>query len=218
MRRLWLAAVACATAMGTSGSAQGPSSDTTKPFNGTSLGGLAYRRIGAVARRGGEARGVGRLGTGSLVLDKSHQDIILRFAFRCEGCDAGVLLRNAAQSSKPGTTTALYVGLSGADARTLHRVTLDAQSKEVERTNLCKWTARQNPPGMQMRMTPGANGWTNVHIQVRGDVTAPRLRADAAVSRRRSARRRRIRRRRIRCTARSRCASPAAKCASRTSR
>ena len=94
------------------------------------------------------------------MLDKSHQDIILRFAFRCESCDAGVLLRKAAQPSKPGTTTALYVALSGADARTLHRVTLDAQGKEVERTNLYKWTARQNPPGMQMRMTPGLNGWT----------------------------------------------------------
>ena len=45
--------------------------------------------------------------------------------------------------------------------------------KEVERTNLYKWTARQNPPGMQLRITPGLNGWTNVHIQVRGDVTAP---------------------------------------------
>ena len=33
------------------------------------------------------------------------------------GCNAGVMLRNAAQPSKPGTTTALYVGLSGPDAR-----------------------------------------------------------------------------------------------------
>jgi hypothetical protein len=173
MRRLWLAAVACITAMGTFGTAQGPSSDTIKPFNGTSLAG--WRSEGSAQWRAasGELVGSAASGPGSLVLDRSHQDIILRFAFRCEGCDAGVLLRNAAQPSKPGTTTALYVALSGPDARTLHRVTLDAQNKEVERTTLYKWTARQNPPGMQMRMTPGANGWTNVHIQVRGDVTAP---------------------------------------------
>ena len=173
MRRLWLAVVACATALVMSGSAQGPSSDTTKPFNGSSLAG--WKTQGAAQWRvaNGEIVGSAAAGPGLLVLDKSYQDIILRFAYRCENCDAGVVLRNVAQSTKPGTTTALYVGLSGADARTLHRVTLDAQSKELERTNLYKWTARQNPPGMQMRMTPGADGWTRVHIQVRGDVTAP---------------------------------------------
>ena len=155
MRRLCLALVACATAVATSGSAQGPSSDTIKPFNGTSLAGWHTEGSAQWRAAGGELVGSATSGPGSLVLDKSHQDIILRFAFRCESCDAGVLLRKAAQPSKPGTTTALYVALSGADARTLHRVTLDAQGKEVERTNLYKWTARQNPPGMQMRMTPG---------------------------------------------------------------
>ena len=173
MRRQWFAVLASAVALIASGSAQGPSSDTIKAFNGTSLSG--WRTEGSAQWRvaGGELVGSAASGPGSLVLDKSHQDVILRFAFRCDGCDAGVMLRNAAQPSKPGTSTALYVGLSGADARTLHRVTLDAQNKEVERTNLYKWTARQNPPGMQMRMTPGANGWTAVHVQVRGNVTAP---------------------------------------------
>ena len=118
MRRLWLAAVGCVTAMGTFGSAQGPSSDTVKPFNGTSLAGWHPEGAAQWKAAGGELVGSAASGPGSLVLDKSHQDMILRFSCRCGGCDAGVMLRNAAQPSKPGTTTALYVGLSGADART----------------------------------------------------------------------------------------------------
>ena len=52
-----------------------------------------------------------------------------------------------APPSRPsrGPRPRCYVGLSGPDARTLHRVTLDANGKETERTNLYKWTARQNP-------------------------------------------------------------------------
>jgi hypothetical protein len=73
----------------------------------------------------------------------------------------------------PGTTSALYVSLSGPDALSLWRVTLDAQGKELNRTNLYKWTARQNPPGMQLRVQDGADGWKHVRVQVRGDVGAP---------------------------------------------
>src|SRR5687767_13042113 len=173
MRRQWFAVVASAVALIGSGSAQGPSSDTVKPFNGTSLSGWRTEGPATWRAAGGEIVGAAASGPGSLVLEKSYQDVIVRFAYRCDQCDAGVVLRRAAQPSKPGTATALYVGLSGPDARTLHRVTLDATGKETERTNLYKWTARQNPPGMQLRITPGLNGWTNVHLQVRGDVTAP---------------------------------------------
>ena len=45
MRRQWLALVACATVVATSGSAQGPSSDTIKPFNGTSLAGWHTEKL-----------------------------------------------------------------------------------------------------------------------------------------------------------------------------
>jgi hypothetical protein len=173
MRRQWFAVVASTVALIGSGSAQGPSSDTLKPFNGTSLSGWRTEGPATWRAAGGEIVGAAASGPGSLVLEKSYQDAIVRFAYRCDQCDAGVVLRRGAQPSKPGTSTALYVGLSGADARTLHRVTLDASGKETERTNLYKWTARQNPPGLQLRITPGLNGWTNVHIQVRGDVTAP---------------------------------------------
>jgi Domain of Unknown Function (DUF1080)/FG-GAP-like repeat len=175
MRRTSFAAAACATAlvMSATGVAQGPSADNSKAFNGTSLAG--WQPLGAAQWRvaNGEIVGTAPSGPGLLMLDKSYQDIILRFAYQCDNCDAGVLLRNGAASSKPDATTALYVGLSGPDARTLYRVTLNAQGREIDRTNLYKWTARQNPPGMQLAITPGSGGWTHVRVQVRGEVTAP---------------------------------------------
>ena len=97
--------------------AQGPHADNVKAFNGTSLQG--WRPEGAAQWRvaGGELVGSATSGPGWLVLDKSYQDIILKFAFQCSGCDAGVVLRNV--SSKPGATSALYAGISGPDALTL---------------------------------------------------------------------------------------------------
>ena len=176
MRKILCLALTCSVAVFTGAvmSAQGPSSDTTSLFNGTSLTG--WKPVGAAQWRAANGQIVGTAsGTpGLLALEKSYQDVILRFAYQCNGCDAGVLLRNASSSaSAPGTTSALYVGLSGPDAMTLHRVTLDAQGKELARTNLYKWTARQNPPGMQLRVLDGGDGWKHVRVQVRGDVNAP---------------------------------------------
>ena len=57
MRRQWLALVACATAVATSGSAQGPSSDTIKPFNGTSLAGWNPEGAAQWRAAGGELVG-----------------------------------------------------------------------------------------------------------------------------------------------------------------
>jgi hypothetical protein len=193
--------------------AQGPHSDTAKLFNGTSLAGWHPQGAAQWRAAGGEIVGAATSGPGWLVLDKSYQDIILKFAFQCDNCDAGVVLRNVALPSKPGTTSALYAGISGPDARTLYRVTMDPQGKELERTQLYKWTARQNPPGMQMSITPGTAGWNHVRIQVRGDVTAPsaggRGEGPARV-------RPRSRKRRIPSTDRCRCISAAAKCGSKT--
>jgi Domain of Unknown Function (DUF1080)/FG-GAP-like repeat len=174
MTRTWLAVAACATALGMSASAlaQGPHAETAKPFNGTSLAGWHPQGSAQWRVAGGEIIGTSKGAPGALVLDKSYQDFILKFAFQCSDCDAGVVLRSAA-SSQPGTATALYAGVSGPDARTLYRISMDAQGKELDRTQLYKWTARQNPPGMQMSITPGAGGWTEVRVQVRGDVTAP---------------------------------------------
>ena len=63
MRRLCLAVVACATAVATSGSAQGPSSDTIKPFNGTSLAGWHTEGSAQWRAAGGELVGSATVGT-----------------------------------------------------------------------------------------------------------------------------------------------------------
>ena len=168
-----LAACGISIAVAASARAQGSAADVSRPFNGTSLSGWHPQGSAQWRVANGEIVGSAASGPGSLVLDKSYQDSVLKFAFQCEDCDAGVVLRNVSSPSKPGMTSALYAGISGPDTRTLYRVTLDAQGKEIDRTQLYKWTARQNPPGMQMSLVAGADGWTNVRIQVRGDVTAP---------------------------------------------
>ena len=194
--------------------AQGPHSDTTKLFNGTSLAGWHPRGAAQWRVANGEIVGAATSGPGWLVLDKSYQDIILKFAFQCDGCDAGVVLRNAAVPASQARPAPSTSGISGPDALTLYRVTLDAQGKELERTQLFKWTARQNPPGMQIEHHAGPKAGSSVRIQVRGDVTAP----PAAGRRRARARPAAIAAGDvIRSTVRSRCGSAAAKCGSRTS-
>ncbi|PYR61827.1 MAG: hypothetical protein DMF91_08680 [Acidobacteria bacterium] len=172
---LSLAALSCAALllMRPSAAAQGPHADTAKPFNGSSLAGWHPQGAAQWRVANGEIVGTSTAGPGWLVLDKGYQDIILTFAFHCSTCDAGVVLRNAPSPSTPNATSAVYAGISGPDALTLYRITMDPQGKELDRTQLFKWTARQNPPGMQMSITPQADGWKQVHIQVRGDVTAP---------------------------------------------
>ena len=213
MSRTWPAVACTAVVMAAAVMAQGPHSDTAKPFNGTSLAGWHPQGAAQWRAASGEIVGSAASGPGSLVLDKSYQDMILKFAFQCGTCEAGVVLRHVSLPAKPGTTTALYAGISGPDTLTLYRITMDAQGKEIDRTQLYKWTARQNPPGMQMSITPGTGGWNQVRIQVRGDVTGWAPAAGEAAA----ARLRRLRRKRPSLsTARSRCASAAAKCGSRT--
>jgi len=173
MTRTWPAVACTAAVMAASVMAQGPHSDTSKVFNGTSLAGWQPQGAAQWRAASGEIVGSAAAGPGSLVLDKSYQDMILKFTFQCGTCDAGVVLRNVPSPAKSGTTSALYAGISGPDALTLYRITMDTQGKELDRTQLYKWTARQNPPGMQMSITPGTGGWNQVRIQVRGDVTAP---------------------------------------------
>ncbi len=149
--------------------AQGPHSDTAKAFNGISLAGWNSQGGARWRVANGEIVGSSAADPGWLVLDRSYQDFILKFAFQCQDCDAGVLLRQAPSSAKPGTTTAIYAGISGPDLLTAFRVSLDPQRKELERTQLFKWVARQNLPYMQMSVTDRADGWKQVRIQVRGD-------------------------------------------------
>jgi 3-keto-disaccharide hydrolase/FG-GAP-like repeat len=155
------------------GGAQGPHSDTAKAFNGSSLAGWHPHGSAQWRVANGEILGSATTGPGVLVLDRAYQDFVLTFAFQCE-CDAGVLLRNAPAPTKPETTTAIYAGISGPDALTAQRVSLDATGTEVERTQLFKWVGRQNLPYMQLSVTPRADGWKQARIQLRGDAVPPR--------------------------------------------
>ena len=172
MRTASLAALTCAALLAVVPAvAQGPHADNFKAFNGTSLqgwrpqGGAEWRVANGeiVAAAGGEA--------GWLVMEKRYQDLVLRFAYLCHNCDAGVALRHG--QSSPGTTSALYVALAGPDATTLHRIVLDSHGKELKGEQWFEWTGRQNPPGMQLRVTDSAGGWKEARIQIRGDVSAP---------------------------------------------
>ena len=118
MTRLRLAIAVCVALqlLSSPALAQGPHSDTTKPFNGTSLAGWHAQGAAEWRAASGELVGSAASGPGLLVLDKSYQDIILKFAFQCDGCDAGVMLRNVASTAKPDTMSALYAGISGPDA------------------------------------------------------------------------------------------------------
>lgn len=70
---------------------------------------------------------------GSLVLDRSYQDIGLYAEFRCTGgCETGVLFR---AEKTPNGMQGVYVLLSGPDLAS-YNVTLDAQGKIVERNRL----------------------------------------------------------------------------------
>jgi hypothetical protein len=165
--------IAAIVGLGLSTSAQGPSTATVNAFNGTSLAGWHAHGAAQWRAAGGELVASAAAGPGVLMFDKSYQDLILNFSFQCSNCDAGLIVRHAAAQDTPGTMTELYAGLSGADALTLYRVSLDAQGKELGRTQLYKWTARQNPPGMALTIREGAGGWKHVFARVRGPVTAP---------------------------------------------
>lgn len=148
-----------------------PHADASKAFNGTSLAGWHPRGAAQWRVANAEITASAAGGPGHLVLDKSYQDFVVEFAFQCQGCDAGVLLRDA--GAPAANAGAFDVGIAGASALTLSRVSVDAQGKELARAEWFKWNSRRNPPGLQFSITPGANGWQRVRIQVRGDVTRP---------------------------------------------
>ena len=133
------------------GFAQGPHSDTTKPFNGTSLAGWHPQgaaavacRVGRAGRFGGEWSGAARA---RQELPGHHPEIRLSVRrLRCRrdaaqrGIDgeAGHDDRALCRDLRPGCENACTASPS------------TPRVKRLDRTKLYKWTARQNPPGMQM--------------------------------------------------------------------
>src|SRR4051794_36383199 len=86
-------------------------SATSQLFNGSSLAGWHGQGAAQWKAAGGAVSGSG--GAGWLVLDKKYEDYLLRLSFQCDGCDAGILLRNAPTQPGASGTTGIYVPLAG---------------------------------------------------------------------------------------------------------
>ena len=139
-------------------SAQGPHSDTTKLFNGTSLTGWKPVGAAAVARRERPDRRHGQRRRRGCSRSKR--------ATRTPSCASRINARGVTPACSSATRRRRHRRRArrarctspcpGPDAMILWRVTLDAQGKELTRQNLYKWAARQNPPGMQLRVQDGA--------------------------------------------------------------
>jgi hypothetical protein len=100
---------------------------------------------------------------GWLVLDRPHEDFLLRFSFRCTDCETGVLFRRAKLGAGLGGT---YVALSGTDAGSVYRATVDSQGRELERKLLGVPPGQDDQP---LEIKPDVSGWNRVWIFVRGD-------------------------------------------------
>ncbi|MGH9159997.1 MAG: family 16 glycoside hydrolase, partial [Vicinamibacteraceae bacterium] len=137
-------------------------------FNGSSLEGWQPEGGAKWEVRGGEIVGAAGEGSlGRLVLDRGYQDFVLTLAFRCDGCEAGVLLRRAPLAS--GNTSAILAAIAGPDAGTAYRVTMSPDGKELDRTSLHEFVGRERLPYMSMTITPRDDGWSDLRIQLRGD-------------------------------------------------
>lgn len=141
--------------------------ERTELFNGSSLEGWQPEGDATWKVAGGDIVASATGAPGRLALDRGYQDFILTLAFRCDGCQAGVLLRRAPLAS--GSTSAIYASIAGPDAGTAYRVTIDAQGQEVDRTLLHEFVGRSRLPYMRMAITPEDDGWSELRIQLRGD-------------------------------------------------
>src|SRR3954447_10570514 len=135
----------------------------THLFDGTSLAG--WHTVGHAAWRvdaGTIAASAKSDSGGWLILDKGYEDFILKFAFQCTPCEGGVLLRDAPVEGS--NTSGLYVPLSGPDAASIYRVTLDAQGRELDR----KPISARKPRNSLARITSLQDGWKEFSILLHG--------------------------------------------------
>ena len=158
-----LAFAAAATAMllcglffsGDRGRAETPAS------NGATLSG--WHTMGAARWTAENGEIVGSAGAGWLVLDRGYEDAGIRFSFRCNQCQTGVLLRDAkAGDGSQGT----YLSLAGPDAGTMYRLDLNARGEETARKELGKPKGQTNQP-VEFTLRPG--GWNQADLFVQGD-------------------------------------------------
>jgi len=140
-------------------------SATVSIFDGKSLTGWhtqggADWRISA-GQITGSAKGAGG---GWLVRDHGYEDVIVRVTYQCNGCQAGVLLRDATVPG--GGTSGLYASLTGDDATTVYRISLDAQGNETGRTLV----QAPKPRGGLVLIRQLGGGWNQAEISAFGAI------------------------------------------------
>jgi hypothetical protein len=134
MSRRIPAAVIVSSALVWSLNAAGPTFRPDVVFKGSTLTGWTPRGDADWKAQNGEIIGTPKQpGGGWLILDKSFQDVALFSNVTCSGgCKTGVLLR---AEKTPEGMKGIYVSLTDGDLLS-YAVKLDAQGKEVERTQL----------------------------------------------------------------------------------
>ena len=139
-------------------------SATVSIFDGKSLSGW-HTQGGADWRiAGGQIAGSAKGAGGWLVRDHGYDDVIVKVIYQCTGCQAGVLLRNAAVPG--GGTSGLYASLTGEDTTTVYRISLDAQGNETAR----KLVQATKPRGGLVLIRQLGGGWNEAQISVFGAI------------------------------------------------
>ena len=122
-----------------------------KVFDGTSLNG--WKPLGSAqwkAENGDLVGTVAANGGGWVVLDSVYGDTGVELTFECDKCEPGVMIRSLQQGNQ---TTGVFFELSGPNAGTLFRVTLDAEGREVSRKPMPRYTAQVISEGPKYLVT-----------------------------------------------------------------
>jgi hypothetical protein len=133
-------------------------------FNGTSLAGWHVQGSGNWNADQGEIVGSVKPGSGWLLLDHGYEDFEVRFSFRCNNCETGLLFRS---KNADNGTSGDYMSLSGSNIGAVSKMILDPQGKEVDQTPIAAPNGRDNQP-VQLTLNP--DGWNEVQIFVRDNI------------------------------------------------
>lgn len=142
-------------------SARSSTAGPLRIFDGTSLNGWRAHGSGRWEAASGELAGSGEKGDAWLELDRGYEDLALRFSFRANGGEAGVLLRSApvnwSRFSHPeersDRTLGIYVALTGPNAGAMSVFTLDSGWKTIDRKPIPP--SPNEEPGSGDRLYPG---------------------------------------------------------------
>ena len=121
--------------------------------------------------------------------DQQYEDVDLEVTYRCDGCEAGVLLRKAPMPGHAGQFTGLYLVLEGPKAPYVARVTLDDAGKELSRQILAQRAepnqvvtfvslsifGSRNRDGHYFALDDLGSGYRHLHLLLRGDLLPANL-------------------------------------------